>query len=398
MGIDLEELYRFVLSCTVDIVEIWNTVHSIPCNPTLALGVSKQRGRPDNTRDSMYCKVASGCHGHALRFQGWDRCMSDLQDLAKPLERNRNGKWASLEETLQRQGSQDERSRSPKNRTFGSIPAEITPANTGHVNVGFDGGSTCPQGNGLMPPLPSAGSMGCISGPPCGTCGTCPGYNSGVFGCCPGCGCGCSGCGCSGACGCCGTCGGCSCPMTGMGPVGMMQPGQMGMMMGNPMGLGPMGPAPMCNPMCRPMSNQMGSMPINPMAGVMPPMAMGMMPGAPMMASENIKPTVPEPEEEDSYPPGASANVNHPHYRPPDMEVVPGLTDRRFVGVIHLWFEDKGYGFIECPEITQKCGQDAFLHRTQRKGFKRGQTVSFAVYLNYRKKPQATELRRAEKP
>ncbi|CAE7401568.1 unnamed protein product [Symbiodinium natans] len=55
------------------------------------------------------------------------------------------------------------------------------------------------------------------------------------------------------------------------------------------------------------------------------------------------------------------------------MEVVPGLTDRRFVGVMYLWFEDKGFGFIECPDITKKFGQDAFLHRTQRKNFKRGQ-------------------------
>ncbi|CAE7915065.1 unnamed protein product, partial [Symbiodinium sp. KB8] len=136
-----------------------------------------------------------------------------------------------------------------------------------------------------------------------------------------------------------------------------------------------------------------------------------------------------EEEEEDPYPPGPSPNINHPHYRPPDMEVVPGLTDRRFVGVMYLWFEDKGFGFIECPDITKKFGQDAleedesksllkagaggsakvvkldepislywFLHRTQRKNFKRGQYVSFSVYLNYRGKPQATELRKAEKP
>jgi len=163
----------------------------------------------------------------------------------------------------------------------------------------------------------------------------------------------------------------------------MMQQQQMAMMMSNPMA---------------------SMMQMNPMAGMMHmnPMAMGMMPtGGQMVAVDpNALPSqeVPEEEEEDPYPPGPSPNINHPHYRPPEMEVVPGLTDKRFVGVMYLWFEDKGYGFIECPEITKKFGQDAFLHRTQRKNFKRGQYVSFSVYLNYRGKPQATELRKAEKP
>ncbi|CAE7271349.1 unnamed protein product, partial [Symbiodinium pilosum] len=157
------------------------------------------------------------------------------------------------------------------------------------------------------------------------------------------------------------------------------------------------------------MSPMAGMMHMNPMASMMHmnPLAMGMMPTA---AGQMVAPVDPnalvaqqeepleEEEEEDPYPPGPSPNINHPHYRPPDMEVVPGLTDRRFVGVMYLWFEDKGFGFIECPDITKKFGQDAFLHRTQRKNFKRGQYVSFSVYLNYRGKPQATELRKAEKP
>lgn len=153
-------------------------------------------------------------------------------------------------------------------------------------------------------------------------------------------------------------------------------------------------------------------MQMNPMMmnSFMNSMAMGMMPGT--MQGMMQVPTIPQheqaiagaqtdgqqEEDEDDYPPGPSPNINHPHYRPPDMEVVSGLTDRRFVGVMYLWFEDKGYGFIECPDITKKFGQDAFLHKTQRKHFKRGDYVSFAVYLNYRGKPQATELRRAEKP
>eukprot|EP00439_Symbiodinium_sp_Y106_P072880 s783_g13.t1 len=191
---------------------------------------------------------------------------------------------------------------------------------------------------------------------------------AGCIPCCPGCG----GCGCG--CGCLG----CGCPtMSAMNPMAaLLQQQQMAMMM---------------SPMA-------GMMQMNPMASMMQmnPMAMGMMPGA---TGQMVPPVDPnalafagqeelpeEEEEEDPYPPGPSPNINHPHYRPPDMEVVPGLTDRRFVGVMYLWFEDKGFGFIECPDITKKFGQDAFLHRTQRKNFKRGQYVSFSVYLNYRGK------------
>merc|ERR1719221_819741 len=56
----------------------------------------------------------------------------------------------------------------------------------------------------------------------------------------------------------------------------------------------------------------------------------------------------------DDVAPGPSSNVNHPNYRPADMEIVPGLTDRRFEGVLRLWVEDKGFGFIMCDEIRKK--------------------------------------------
>ncbi|CAE7375455.1 unnamed protein product [Symbiodinium sp. CCMP2456] len=225
----------------------------------------------------------------------------------------------------------------------------------------------------------------CPSGCPAGCQTSCQPSGGCMAGCMPCC---CGGCGCCGSCPGCG-CLGCGCPtMSAMNPMAaLMQQQQIAMMM---------------SPMA-------GMMQMNPMASMMQmnPMAMGMMPGATGQMAAPVDPNalafagqeeLPEEEEEDPYPPGASPNINHPHYRPPDMEVVPGLTDRRFVGVMYLWFEDKGFGFIECPDITKKFGQDAFLHRTQRKNFKRGQYVSFSVYLNYRGKPQATELRKAEKP
>jgi len=102
-------------------------------------------------------------------------------------------------------------------------------------------------------------------------------------------------------------------------------------------------------------------------------------------------------DEDDDLSKGTSNNVNHPHYRPPDMEQQLGLTDRRFEGYVHRWFEDQGFGFVHCEELTKKFGSDAFLHRTQKKHFARGEFVTFAVFMNYRGKPQATELRKCNK-
>merc|ERR1719491_2313784 len=95
--------------------------------------------------------------------------------------------------------------------------------------------------------------------------------------------------------------------------------------------------------------------------------------------------------------PGPSANVHHPNYRPPDMEIVPGLTDKRYEGILKLWFEDKAFGFIECSEIRGKGKYpdgDVFLHQNQRRHFGRGDHISFNVFLNFKGRPQATELRR----
>merc|ERR1719433_2518924 len=103
--------------------------------------------------------------------------------------------------------------------------------------------------------------------------------------------------------------------------------------------------------------------------------------------------------DEGDVPPGPSSSVRHPNYRPLDSEPMPGITDRRFEGRISLWFEDKGYGFIEC-ELPRKRFPDidVFLHENQRRTFGKGDWVSFGVFLNFRGKPQATELRKKEEP
>jgi len=102
-------------------------------------------------------------------------------------------------------------------------------------------------------------------------------------------------------------------------------------------------------------------------------------------------------DEDDDVPPGPSSNINHPNYRPPDVEPIPGVTDRRWEGRIKMWFEDKGYGFISNEELQKRFKDlDVFLHQNQKRHFRRGDLVTFSVYPNYRGQPQATELRRAK--
>ncbi|CAE7818405.1 unnamed protein product [Symbiodinium sp. CCMP2456] len=72
---------------------------------------------------------------------------------------------------------------------------------------------------------------------------------------------------------------------------------------------------------------------------------------------------------------------------------VPGLTDRRYEGVIATYRADKGFGFIRCSELRQKFPEkDVFLHGKQLGAFKEGDAVSFAIFLNRDGKPQATDL------
>jgi len=104
-------------------------------------------------------------------------------------------------------------------------------------------------------------------------------------------------------------------------------------------------------------------------------------------------------EEDDDVRPGPSSNSAHPNYRPSEMKLVPGVTDRRFEGRLKLWFEDKGYGFIECEDLRKVYPEiDVFLHENQRRHFSRGDYISFSVFLNYRGKPQGTELRKRRDP
>merc|ERR1719167_421493 len=97
---------------------------------------------------------------------------------------------------------------------------------------------------------------------------------------------------------------------------------------------------------------------------------------------------------------GASrSNVLHLAYRPPHAELVLGITDRRFEGTIRSFSDKEGYGFLRCADFEQAWlakglpKNDVFLHRNQKGPFDQGDFVSFAVFLNFRGKPQATDLR-----
>jgi len=88
----------------------------------------------------------------------------------------------------------------------------------------------------------------------------------------------------------------------------------------------------------------------------------------------------------------------HHAYWPANTEPFLGITDRRWQGTIRLFIEDKlhGYGFIKCNELREKHPEkdkDVFLHRNQRGGFKQGDVVNFAVFMNFKGNPQATDLR-----
>merc|ERR1712194_131961 len=189
-----------------------------------------------------------------------------------------------------------------------------------------------------------------------------------------------------------------------MGAMGTMNPMMTGMM------------TPMMNPMMGAMMNPMMGGMMSPMMGAVPTQAaQTSITGAQdqdqayKKAMAVIKagagPAVLESfESSASSGGGVSRNdSSSPTYRPPNTEPIIGVTDKRWEGYMRLFIEDDlhGYGFITCPELRkknpEKFGKDIFVHRHQRNGFRQGSTVSFAVYLNYRGMPQATDLQKPER-
>merc|ERR1711957_901828 len=65
----------------------------------------------------------------------------------------------------------------------------------------------------------------------------------------------------------------------------------------------------------------------------------------------------------------------HLAYKPPNVETIPGLSDRRLIGNIRLFIEKEGYGygFIKCKALAERFPtQDVFLHKNQLGSFTQG--------------------------
>jgi len=101
--------------------------------------------------------------------------------------------------------------------------------------------------------------------------------------------------------------------------------------------------------------------------------------------------------EDEAAPLGQSSDVSHPNYRPAEMEAIPGVTDRRFEGKLKLWFEEKGYGFMESEDLRKIYPDvDVFLHQNQKRHFEKNDSITFNIFMNFRGRPQGTELRRSK--
>ena len=68
--------------------------------------------------------------------------------------------------------------------------------------------------------------------------------------------------------------------------------------------------------------------------------------------------------------------------------------EKRYRGTVKCYYGEKhtGHGFIACPEIYNRTGQDVYLHARQAHRCEVGDEVSFSVVFNSRKEPQARSV------
>eukprot|EP00438_Fugacium_kawagutii_P018112 Skav206103 [mRNA] locus=scaffold3597:24185:24736:+ [translate_table: standard] len=68
--------------------------------------------------------------------------------------------------------------------------------------------------------------------------------------------------------------------------------------------------------------------------------------------------------------------------------------EKRYKGTVKCFYGEKhtGHGFIACPEIYNRTGQDVYLHARQAHRCEVGDEVSFFVVFNSRKEPQARSV------
>lgn len=76
-----------------------------------------------------------------------------------------------------------------------------------------------------------------------------------------------------------------------------------------------------------------------------------------------------------------------------------GLLEGRFEGNIKSFNQEKGFGFVDCPEARAKYGRDVFVHKAMMKQghLEVGDAVSFIINIeNKDGMPQAAELFRLD--
>jgi len=65
-----------------------------------------------------------------------------------------------------------------------------------------------------------------------------------------------------------------------------------------------------------------------------------------------------------------------------------------YVGTLKSFSNQKGYGFLSCDEVYEKCGSDVFIHqKLVPVPWQLGTPVEFAVVLNAAGKPQASDVK-----
>merc|ERR1740138_660349 len=82
----------------------------------------------------------------------------------------------------------------------------------------------------------------------------------------------------------------------------------------------------------------------------------------------------------------------------PDLTYAPSraLAERRSKGVVKSFNQEKGFGYIACPELKAVFGNDVYVHAKQIAHMcQPGTEVSFAVLLNKENKPQAFDVQPA---
>jgi cold shock CspA family protein len=75
-----------------------------------------------------------------------------------------------------------------------------------------------------------------------------------------------------------------------------------------------------------------------------------------------------------------------------------GVGPGRYLGLIKSFSKEKGFGFIDCPEIRARYNRDVFIHKQQMTHLEVGQEITFSIEENKEGRPQAREIERFHGP